>query len=103
MAAKVGHCLFEDGRYNEAGPIYLQVLNARREQLDGDDKELHESMSRMASAYYRQQNLDKAEELEVRVLEARKKALGDEHSATLQSKWSLEHRHIVRRGVGKRR
>lgn len=58
LAVKVGHCLFEDGRYNEAGPMYLQVLNARREQLDSDDEELLESMSWTASASYGLQNLD---------------------------------------------
>lgn len=67
LAFQVGYCLYQDGRYKEAGMINQQLFEARHKRLDSHDQGLVYSMGWMASIYKEQERWDKAEELLVQM------------------------------------
>jgi tetratricopeptide (TPR) repeat protein len=86
---KVGSCLYSDGRYNEAGELFIQVMESRKQVLGSAHPNTLTSMSNLASTYWNQGRWKEAEELEVQVMETRKQVLGAEHPDTLTSMSNL--------------
>jgi tetratricopeptide (TPR) repeat protein len=73
------------GRYDEAEPLYLETLEARR-RISGDDHpHTLSSKHNLAVLYWNQGRYDEAEPLYLETLEARKRVLGDDHPDTLKS------------------
>ncbi|KAG8779521.1 hypothetical protein FRC12_024160 [Ceratobasidium sp. 428] len=75
----------ENGQWNEAEALQLQVLDATRQALGDLHPDTLAIMNNLALAYLDQGRWDEAEALNVQVLDARKQALGDLHSDTLTS------------------
>jgi serine/threonine protein kinase len=75
----------QKGRYKEAEPIYLEMLEIQRRVLGEEHQDTLASMSGLASVYYVQGQYDKAEPLLTEVLEIRRRVLGEKHEDTLAS------------------
>jgi len=82
LAWKYAKAIFNDGRYNEAEVYFLEAV--QREKMV-----LLNGMANLASTYRNQGRWKEAEELEVRVIETRKRVLGAEHPSTLTSMANL--------------
>ncbi|KAN0070729.1 hypothetical protein V8E54_010894 [Elaphomyces granulatus] len=83
LVQRVAKCLCSDGRYDQAGALFKEVLENKSKRLKNDDEEMLDSMAWMASTYEKQGQWTEAEKLNVQVLEARKTVLGPEHPDTL--------------------
>ena len=73
------------GRYDEAEPLYVKSLELRRRMLSEEHPDTLQSMHNLAMVYENQGHYDEAESLYVKTLELRRRALGEEHPDTLQS------------------
>ncbi|KAN0072117.1 hypothetical protein V8E54_009846 [Elaphomyces granulatus] len=89
LAQRVAQCLYRDGRYNQAGALFKEVLENPSERLIKDNEEMLTTMSWTASTYRRQGLLTEAETLGVQVMQTRKTVLGPEHPDTLASMGGL--------------
>jgi tetratricopeptide (TPR) repeat protein len=86
---KLGACLFQDGRYNEAEKLLLEEAETNKRVLGEEHPQTLTSMGNLASTYTNQGRWKEAEELEVQVLETKKRVLGEEHPETLISMGNL--------------
>jgi tetratricopeptide (TPR) repeat protein len=84
-----GSCLHEDGRWDEAEKIYVQVIEIEKEKLGADHPDTLASMANLAVIYSEQGREDEAEKLKVQVIEIRKEKLGADHPDTLASMANL--------------
>jgi tetratricopeptide (TPR) repeat protein len=82
---RVAGCLHEDGKYKEAGPWYLRLIETRKTVLGEEHPDTLMSMSNLALTYSDQGRLVEAEVLGTQVLDASKRVLGEEHPDTLMS------------------
>ncbi|KAN0069937.1 hypothetical protein V8E54_012243 [Elaphomyces granulatus] len=89
LVQKVAQCLNRDGRYHEAGVLFKEVFEKKRERLKNDDVEMLNTMGWMASTYRNQGQWTEAEKLDVQVMETYKTVLGPEHPDTLTSMSNL--------------
>lgn len=89
LLEKVGECLYEDGRYNEAEALFMEVLNMRQVKLGDTHEDTLRSMQLVGSTYLEQGQLKKAEQLFMQVVETSKKILGPRHPGTLASMHEL--------------
>ncbi|KAN0087102.1 hypothetical protein V8E54_000790 [Elaphomyces granulatus] len=89
LAQRVAKCLYSDGRYDQAGALFKEVLENKSKRLQKDDEEMLTTMAWTASAYRRQGLLTEAETLEVQVMQTSKTVLGPEHPDTLSSMGNL--------------
>jgi tetratricopeptide (TPR) repeat protein len=85
LLQKVGRCLRSDGRYNEAGTLFEEVVESRRKRLTQDHEKILSGMADLASTYIYQGRWKEAEDLEVQVIEIEKRVLGPEHPNILSS------------------
>jgi tetratricopeptide (TPR) repeat protein len=85
LIEKVAGCLYEDGRYKEAEPWYLQLTEIRKIVFSEEHPSTLTSMNDLASTYWSQGRFADAEGLQTQVLDARKIVLGEEHPDTLTS------------------
>ncbi|KAL2826956.1 hypothetical protein BDW59DRAFT_160535, partial [Aspergillus cavernicola] len=69
----VGSCLDSDGRYNEAEKLLVWVAETRRQVLGPKHPDTLTSMAKLALTYWNQGQLKEAEELEIQVLDIRKR------------------------------
>ena len=79
LMAKLGSTYWSQGRWEKAGKLELQVLEARKEVLGHEHLDTLSSMYNLAATLQNQGKYKKAEELVVQVIEARKEVLGHEH------------------------
>ncbi|KAF2253361.1 HET-domain-containing protein [Trematosphaeria pertusa] len=86
---KLGLCLYEDGRWNEAEKAFSRVTETRKRLLGPEHPDTLASMSNQALTYKENGQWNKAEELNVQVMETRKRVLGLEHPDTLTSMGNL--------------
>ena len=86
---RYGSCLYEDGRWDEAEKIDVQVIEIRKEKLGADHPDTLISMANLAAIYSQQGRQDEAEELELQVMEIQKEKLGADHPSTLMSMANL--------------
>ncbi|KAG9079372.1 hypothetical protein FRC06_007772 [Ceratobasidium sp. 370] len=75
----------ENGRWNDAKPLEVLVLNARKQMLGERHPDTLTSMNNLAVTHSRQGRWDEAEALLVRVLDTMKQTLGARHPDTLTS------------------
>lgn len=75
----------EQGRYDEAEPLYLERLEIQRRVLGEEHPDVLSSMGDLAGLYYQQGRYDGAEALCVEVLEVQWRVLGEKHPDTLES------------------
>ena len=85
LVQRVAQCLYKDGRYDQAGALFKEVLENKSKRLKNDDEEMLDSMAWMALAYREQGRWTEAEKLFVQVVQTRKTVLGPEHPDTLTS------------------
>ncbi|KAN0066856.1 hypothetical protein V8E54_015028 [Elaphomyces granulatus] len=81
----VAQCLFSDGRYDQAGTLFKEVLEKKSKRFKDDDGEMLSAMATMALIYREQGLWMEAETLGVQVMETKMTALGPEHPSTLTS------------------
>ncbi|KAG7284986.1 hypothetical protein NEMBOFW57_009604 [Staphylotrichum longicolle] len=77
--------LWIQGRWKEAEPLALQVVEARKRVLGEEHFYTMGSVSDLAAIYWGQGRWKEAEALELQVVEARKRVLGEDHPDTLAS------------------
>ncbi|KAK7177494.1 Kinesin light chain 5 [Paraphaeosphaeria sporulosa] len=82
---KCAMALYNDGRYEEAEELNVQVMETRKRVLGEEHPDTLTSMANLASTFWNQGRWKEAEELEVQVMETRKRVLGEEHPSTLLS------------------
>ena len=81
--------LRENGDYNNAEQLEVQVMDMRKKLLGTEHSDTLESMTNLASTYRNQGRWNEAEQLEVQVMDITRKLLGTEHLHTLCSMANL--------------
>ncbi|KAN0066833.1 hypothetical protein V8E54_015005 [Elaphomyces granulatus] len=94
LVQRVAQCLYKDGRYDQAGALFKEVLEKKSKRLKIDDEEMLDSMAWMALAYLDQGRWTEAEMLFVQVVQTRKTVLGPEHLSTLASMNDLAYTYL---------
>ena len=89
LAIKFADCLYEDGRWKEAGDMLMQIMEIRKSILGQEHLDTLTIMGNLASTYRNQGRWKEAENFEARVTEIRKRVLGQEHPVTLISMGNL--------------
>ncbi|KAJ5857210.1 Tetratricopeptide-like helical [Penicillium solitum] len=74
-----------EGRWREAEPLQVRVMETSRATLGADHPDTLTSMANLASTLWYQGRWKEAEELGVQVMETRKAKLGEDHPDTLTS------------------
>ncbi|KAJ5922217.1 Tetratricopeptide-like helical [Penicillium verrucosum] len=77
------------GRWKEAEPLQVQVMETRKAKLGEDHPDTLTSMSNLALTFWSQGRWKEAEPLQVQVMETRKAKLGEDHPSTLTSMSNL--------------
>ena len=80
---KFENTFFENGLYNAAEELQLEVLESRRRVLGEEHLYTLETMGNLAWTYNEQGRTEEAEQLQLQVLESRRRVLGAEHPGTL--------------------
>jgi tetratricopeptide (TPR) repeat protein len=75
--------LYEDGRYDEAVELFVQVHETRAKALGKEHPDTMTAMANLALTYQKQGRWRDAEELLLPVIEVRKRVLGEDHPSTL--------------------
>ncbi|KAM7210410.1 kinesin light chain [Rhypophila decipiens] len=89
LAIKYAIALYEDGHFDEAEKLFVQVMETSKTKPGADHPSTMTSMANLASTYRNQGRWDDAEKLFVQVLETRKTKLGADHPDTLTSMANL--------------
>jgi tetratricopeptide (TPR) repeat protein len=89
LAWKCAMTLQDDGRYEEAEALEVQVMQTTKRVLGDEHPDTLTSMANLASTYRKQGRWKEAEELNVQVMQARMRVLSDEHPDTLTSTANL--------------
>ena len=92
--ANFAQVLGENGDWNSAEELEIQVMEMRKEFLGAEHPSTLLSMGNLASTYSNQGRWSEAEQLEVQVMEMRKKFLGVEHLDTLTSMENLASTYV---------
>ena len=87
--AMVASSYRNQGRWEEAEELEVQVIETRKKKLGADHPDTLTSMANLAATYWNQGRWEEAEELEVQVMETRKTKLGADHPDTLTSMANL--------------
>ena len=85
LVQRVAECLYSDGRYDQAGALFKEVLERKSKRLKTDDEETLCTMSWIGLTYWKQGRWTEAEKLFVQATETYKTVLGPEHPDTLTS------------------
>jgi hypothetical protein len=83
LAWRFGMCLYTDGRYHEAEPLFVEETKRCLRVLGQEHPDTLISMANLASKFWNQGRWDEAEALELQVMETRKTKLGVDHPDTL--------------------
>ncbi|KAN0070731.1 hypothetical protein V8E54_010896 [Elaphomyces granulatus] len=94
LVQRVAQCLYEDGRYDQAGALFKEMLDNKSKRFKNDDEEMLDSMAWMASTYEKQGRWTEAEKLQVQVVQTRKRVLEPEHPDTLTSMNNLAFAYL---------
>ena len=81
--------LGENGDFNNAEQLHLQVMEMRKKLLGAEHPDTLTAMGNIASTYESQGRWNEAEKLEIQVMDMTKKLLGTEHRDTLISMGNL--------------
>ena len=93
QCARFGFALWENGLWEEAEKLEVQVMETRSQALGVEHPDALMSMADLASTYWDQGRWDKAKELQVQVMEMQIRVLGAEHPSTLKSMANLATTH----------
>jgi tetratricopeptide (TPR) repeat protein len=85
LVQRVAECLYSDGRYDQAGALFKEVLETKSKRLKNGDKETLNTIAWIGSTYWKQGRWTEAENLQVQLMETFKTVLGPEHPNTLTS------------------
>ena len=77
------------GRWDEAEKLEVNVMNARKAKLGSDHPYTLTSIANLTCTYRNQGRWDEAERLEVDVMNARKAKLGSDHPDTLSTSGNI--------------
>ncbi|KAK3984258.1 hypothetical protein QBC44DRAFT_301710 [Cladorrhinum sp. PSN332] len=86
---RLGRIYYEEGRWEEAEKLQVQVIKTRKTKLGVDHPDTLTSMANLASTFWNQGRWEEAEKLEVQVMETSKTKLGVDHPDTLTSMANL--------------
>ena len=67
---------YEQGKYEEAEPLYLKVLEIRKKLLREEHRNITQSLNNLASLYHEQGRYKEAEALYLEALKITEKILG---------------------------
>jgi tetratricopeptide (TPR) repeat protein len=98
---KYGMWLYDDGRYNEAGKLFEQVMETKKRVLGEEHPDTLLIMHNLALMFWIQGQWKEAEELEVQIMAIQEKVLGEEHPLTLTSFANLASTFLGQREWGK--
>jgi len=91
--AQVHH---DQGRYDEAKPLYVQALEIRRKALGEDHPDFAASLTNMGVLYVEQGRLDEAAPMLQQALVIFEKALPSDHAQTQTVRSWLDHLYAER-------
>ncbi|KAJ7033019.1 acyl transferase/acyl hydrolase/lysophospholipase [Mycena alexandri] len=83
VAARIALVYGEGGRWNDAEPLLVAVMETRKRVLGEEHPDTLTSITNLASTYRNQGRWNDAEALQVAVVETSKRMLGEEHPDTL--------------------
>ena len=83
--SKFAFVMSENGDWNNAEQLLVQVFNMRKKLLGADHLETLRSMANLANIYDSQGRWNEAEQLQVQVMDMSKKLLGENHPEALSS------------------
>ncbi|KAK3368554.1 hypothetical protein B0H63DRAFT_77770 [Podospora didyma] len=89
IGAKLGRIYYDEGRWEEAEGLFVQVMETSKTKLGADHPSTLTSMANLASTYRNQGRWEEAEGLDVQVMEMSKTKLGADHPSTLTSMANL--------------
>lgn len=95
LQSRLANSLFRAGRFTEAEPLYLLVLQQRAEQLGDEDPATLGSLNNLGLLYVAQGRYAEAEPLYLRALEARRRVQGDFHAGTLGTMENLANLYAI--------
>ena len=84
-----GSLYYEQGRYSEAKPLFLQALKLAKSSLGEDHPQVAASLNNLAKLYCYQEHYSEAELLFLQALELTKRLLGEDHSDFAENMNSL--------------
>ncbi|KAK0731303.1 hypothetical protein B0H67DRAFT_639713 [Lasiosphaeris hirsuta] len=84
-----GRIYYDEGRWEEAEKLLVQVMETRKIKLGADHPDTLTSMANLASTFWNQGRWEEAEKLDVQVMKTRKTKLGADHPSTLTSMANL--------------
>ena len=79
LLSRAGYYLSQQGRYEQAEPLYLQVLELTRFLLGEQHPDVATSLNHLAGLYESQGRYEQAEPLYLQALELRRSLLGEQH------------------------
>ncbi|KAK4193988.1 Tetratricopeptide repeat-domain-containing protein [Triangularia verruculosa] len=85
----LGLIYYDEGRWEEAEKLFVQVMETRKTKLGADHPDTLTSMANLASTYSNQGRWEEAEKLFMQVMETFKIRLGADHPDTLISMGNL--------------
>ena len=88
------------GKYDEAEPLYREVLKVRRRTLGDEHPATMASISNLGVLFHNQGKYEEAEKHFVEALEGRRRVLGETHPTTLATKNALESLRADREAAG---
>ncbi|KAB8213257.1 putative kinesin light chain [Aspergillus novoparasiticus] len=83
--ARIGSCLYSDGRYSEAEILFRNVLEMREKACGPEDPETLTSVSQLGWVLANQGKYEEADAMHQQALQDYKRVLGPEHPNTLTS------------------
>jgi tetratricopeptide (TPR) repeat protein len=89
MGAALGRIYYDEGRWEEAAKLQVQVMETSKTKLGADHPDTLKSMNNLASTYMEQGRWLEAEKLNIQVMETSKTKLGPDHPGTLTSMHNL--------------
>ncbi|KAK4667919.1 LOW QUALITY PROTEIN: uncharacterized protein QC764_0111100 [Podospora pseudoanserina] len=89
IGATIGRIYYDEGRWEEAEKLFVQVMETSKTKLGADHPDTLTSMANLASTFWNQGRLEEAEKLFVQVMETRKTKLGADHPSMLTSMANL--------------
>src|SRR5438477_6170924 len=91
--AKLGRTYKDQGRWEEAEKLEVEVMETSKTKLGADHPSTLTSMANLASTFWNQGRWEEAEKLAVEAMETRKTKLEADHLSTLTTMANLEYKY----------
>ena len=89
LLARIGRYHWEEGRFEEAEELEVQVLDLRKRVLGEKHPDTITTMASLASTWQQQGRSNEAERLKIQVLDLQKRVLGEKHPDTIRAMANL--------------